>query len=469
MTTMTMPANARSRDSTLAGPIGDDRRLQLSATVCDAAQLPRIHDARHRQAVLQRAFSRDGRAHAGHPGAMRLLLLEGIHDSAVALFATAGYTDLSSFPKALQGGALREQLQGASILGIRSRTHVDADVLSGAGELLAIGCFSVGTDQVDLDAARAQGIPVFNAPFANTRSVAELVVGEIVVLLRQVTSRSAAAHRGEWRKGAEGSREIRGRTLGIVGYGSIGSQLSCLAEALGMRVVYFDIVDKLREGNAERAESLMDLLAVSDVVSLHVPKTPLTSRMVGKHELAAMRKGSCLINTSRGTVVDLEALAESLHSGHLGGAAIDVFPVEPSSSADVLVTPLRGLPNVILTPHIGGSTEEAQEQIGREVAGKLIDFGVRGSTVGAVNFPQLLPPPAMSGCRFAYVYRNIGAVTGRIFEIFARHRADIAAHCCRADDGIGYAVVDVEHAEASRAAILNEMAALDGMIRARVV
>lgn len=427
------------------------------------------NDVHEQQSLLKLAFV-NGEKREARTNESRMLLLEGIHDSAVKLLNDAGYTNISRLQQALEGDVLHEQLAGVSVLGVRSRTKLNGQAIAAFDQLLAIGCFSVGTNQVDLEAARLRGIPVFNAPFANTRSVAELVIGEIIMLFRQVFSRSMAAHSGAWRKCAAGSREVRGKTLGIVGYGNIGGQLSLLAEAIGMKVIYFDIVQKLRQGNAARAKSLMDLLRQSDVVSLHVPETPLTHCMIGRTQLSAMRKGSYLINNSRGTVVDLEALAGELRSGRLGGAAIDVFPIEPSSNADVLITPLRGLPNVILTPHIGGSTEEAQEAIGQEVAQKLIDYLALGSTIGAVNFPHLqLPPRACAGLRFIHAHQRIAGMNERLFDIFRRHHIRVAAHFCETDDEIGYVIMDVEDMEVSRTAILNEINALEGTIRARFV
>ena len=319
----------------------------------------------------------------------RTLLLEGVNDSAAEIFSNSKYLRVERIPNALEGEALREAIRGTDLLGIRSRTQLTHDVLSDANRLIAVGCFSVGTNQVDLSAARSRGIPVFNAPFSNTRSVAELVIGEIVMLLRRIFPRCAAAHQGKWDKSATNSHEVRGRTLGIVGYGNIGSQLSTLAEAMGMKVIYFDQTDKLRHGNTEPVESLQDLLARSDVVSLHVPETLETSGMIGRSELRLMKRGACLINNSRGTVVDVDALAEALRDGHLAGAALDVFPVEPSSNSDSFQSPLQGLKNAILTPHIGGSTEEAQDRIGKEVARKMLDYITTGSTMGAVNFPQV--------------------------------------------------------------------------------
>ena len=318
---------------------------------------------------------------------IKILLLEGVNDSAVELMQAAGYSSIERLPKALEGEALRDAVKGVHMIGIRSRTQLDAEVLSAADRLFAIGCFNVGTNQVDIDAARLIGVPVFNAPFSNTRSVAELVIGEIVMLLRRVTSRSVSAHAGGWDKSAANSHEVRGKTLGIVGYGNIGSQLSYLAEALGMRVIFFDHTDKLRHGVAEPMACLRDLLAQSDVVSLHVPETPATAGMIGAAEIAAMKPGAYLINNSRGTVVDLEALAAALREGRLRGAAIDVFPIEPRSNAEKFHSPLQGLDNVILTPHVGGSTEEAQERIGVEVARKLVEYSDGGSNNGRGRLP----------------------------------------------------------------------------------
>ena len=323
---------------------------------------------------------------------IKILLLEGVSDTAVDLMKSAGYSNVERLPKALDGDALLAAVQGVHILGIRSRTQITQPVLAAADRLIAIGCFNVGTNQVDIDAARKLGIPVFNAPFSNTRSVAELVIGEIVMLLRRIIPKSVGAHAGLWEKSAINSHEVRGKTLGIVGYGNIGSQLSYLAEAMGMTVIYYDHTDKLRHGNTEPVESLHELLSRSDIVSLHVPETPATAGMIGAAEIAAMKPGSYLINNSRGTVVDLDALAVALREGKLRGAAIDVFPVEPGSNNERFVSPLQGLSNVILTPHVGGSTEEAQERIGAEVARKLIDYSDGGSTMGAVNFPQVQLP-----------------------------------------------------------------------------
>jgi len=400
---------------------------------------------------------------------IRVLLLEGINDSAAELFAAAGYTNVVRVAKALDREALHEALKGTHILGIRSRTQLDAAALAHGERLLAVGCFSVGTNQVDLEAARHRGIPVFNAPYSNTRSVAELVIGEIVMLLRRIVPRSVGAHAGAWDKSATGSQEVRGKTLGIVGYGNIGSQLSTLAEAMGMRVVFYDQTDKLRHGNTEPTDSLETLLAQSDVISLHVPETPETHNMIGAAEIRAMKPGAFLINNARGTVVDLDALAGALRDGHLRGAAVDVFPVEPGSNQERFVSPLQGLPNVILTPHIGGSTEEAQERIGSEVARKLVDYSDIGSTVGTVNFPQVQLPARPTGTRLIHVQRNIPGMLGRLNDTFARRGVNIAAQFYQTDGEVGYVVVETDVTDADAESLLEEIRALDGTIRARLL
>jgi D-3-phosphoglycerate dehydrogenase / 2-oxoglutarate reductase len=400
---------------------------------------------------------------------IKFLLLEGVNDAAVGLIEAAGYSNVERLPKALGGDALREALRGVHILGIRSRTQINAEVLEAADRLIAIGCFSVGTNQVDLDAARKIGVPVFNAPFSNTRSVAELVIGEIVMLLRRITPRSVAAHEGRWDKSASGSFEVRGKTLGIIGYGNIGSQLSNLAEALGMRVIFFDHTDKLRHGNTEPTASLHELLAQSDVVTLHVPETPATHGMIGAAEIAAMKGGAYLINNSRGTVVDLGALAAALRDGRLRGAAIDVFPTEPSSNQERFTSPLQGLQNVILTPHIGGSTEEAQERIGAEVARKLVDYSDAGATMGAVNFPQVQLPARPVGTRFIQVQRNLPGMLGRLNEVLARHAINIAAQYYETHGDIGYVVLDADASAADSERVLAEIRSLEGTIRARLL
>jgi D-3-phosphoglycerate dehydrogenase len=400
---------------------------------------------------------------------IRTLLLEGVNDSAVELFANSNFTNMERLPKALDADGLLRAIKGVDLLGIRSRTQLTYEALAGADRLVAVGCFSVGTNQVDLDAARQRGIPVFNAPFSNTRSVAELVIGEIVMLLRRIFPRSSAAHKGGWDKSATDSHEVRGRTLGIVGYGNIGSQLSTLAEGMGMKVIYYDHTDRLRHGNTEPVESLQSLLAQSDIVSLHVPETPATHGMIGETELGLMKRGAYLINNSRGTVVDLDALSRALREGHLAGAALDVFPLEPSSNSERFQSPLQGLENVILTPHIGGSTEQAQDRIGREVARKVIDYFDSGSTMGAVNFPQVQLQARSLGARFSHVHRNAPGMLRRLNEVFLQRDINIFAQYLETDKEVGYVVLDADLAGQPSPEILDEIRALDGTIRARLI
>jgi len=400
---------------------------------------------------------------------IRVLLLENISETAVGAMRSAGYTNIRHLPKALDGDALKEAIRGVHLLGIRSRTQVTADILEEADRLIAIGCFSVGTNQVDAETARHAGIPVFNAPFSNTRSVAELVIGEIIMLLRRIPARSVGAHQGRWDKSADRSFEVRGKTLGIIGYGNIGSQLSNLAEAFGMKVIYYDHTDKLRHGNTEPVDTLQELLAQSDVVSLHVPETPATQGMIGAAEIAAMKPGAYLINNSRGTVVDLDALAAALRDNRLAGAAVDVFPVEPGSAGERFSSPLQGLENVILTPHIGGSTEEAQERIGSEVARKLVDYSDVGATMGAVNFPQVQLPARPLGTRFIQVQRNLPGMLGQLNEVLARNSINIAAQYYEAQGDIGYVVLDADASTADSRKVLADIRALQGTIRARLL
>jgi D-3-phosphoglycerate dehydrogenase len=400
---------------------------------------------------------------------IKILLLEGISESAAAAFTAAGYTNVELQKKALNGEELREALNGVSMLGIRSRTQLTGDALDNQRSVIAVGCFSVGTNQVDLWAARDFGIPVFNAPFSNTRSVAELTIAEIVMLFRGIFPRSAAAHKGDWQKSSTGAHEVRGKTLGIIGYGNIGSQLAELAEAMGMRVIFFDPTDKLHRGNVQPSETLNAMLAESDAVSIHVPETPQTRGMLGLAEFRAMKRGSFFINNARGTVFDDEALASALKDGHLAGAAVDVFPVEPKAADETFVSPLQGLDNVILTPHIGGSTHEAQERIGAEVARKLIEYSDVGSTYGAVNFPQVQLPQRPTGTRFIQMHRNLPGEINRLNEIFAHREINIAAQFFQTDGKIGYVVLDADKPVDDASEVLREIRALEGTIRARVL
>ena len=398
---------------------------------------------------------------------IKILLCEGIHDTAVRAFEASGYATVERIATAPEGAELLERIADVHVIGIRSRTHLTADVLAAANKLFCVGCFCIGTNQVDLTAARGAGIPVFNAPYSNTRSVAELVLGEIIMLFRGVHEKSAVAHRGGWLKSAQGSHEIRGKTLGIVGYGHIGSQLSILAESMGMQVLYYDIVDKLRHGNARPCASLSDLLRESDLVTLHVPATPQTAGMIGMAELRQMRRGAFLVNASRGNVVDLYALAKVLDAGHLAGAAIDVFPVEPSAADEVFESPLRGLDNVILTPHIGGSTHEAQAAIGSEVAEKLVRYSDNGSTMGAVNFPEVALPVQAETTRFLHVHRNVAGVIARVNDTFSARGHNIDGQYLRTDGEIGYVVIDVHGPLEDEGEVQDELRDIPGTLRVR--
>lgn len=400
---------------------------------------------------------------------IKILLLEGVHQSAVDLFHAAGYENVTRLTKALDGEALREALHGVHIVGIRSRTKLKDEVFEAADRLIAVGCFCIGTNQVDLNSAHSRGVPVFNAPFSNTRSVAELTIGEIVMLMRRIFPRSVEAHQGGWDKSATDSTEVRGKTLGIVGYGNIGSQLSNLAEAMGMKVVYYDVVDKLNLGNAQSCATLNQLLAMSDVVSLHVPETPQTKNMFGAEQFAAMKPGAYFINNARGTVVDIDALAEALKSKHLRGAAVDVFPKEPAANGEKFVSPLQHLDNVIISPHIGGSTEEAQERIGAEVARKLIDYSDIGSTLGAVNFPQVQLPPRPNGTRYMHVHHNVPGMMGKLNEIFSKRGMNIASQFLQTDGEVGYVVIEADGSREDCEQVLDEIKALEGTIRARII
>lgn len=398
---------------------------------------------------------------------IRILLLEGVHESAVRVLAEEGYRTVEHLSEALSPEELMSRVRDVHILGIRSRTYLTRNVLAGAPKLFAVGCFSVGTDQVDLAAAAEAGVPVFNAPHANTRSVAELVLGLTVMLLRDVFRRSAAAHAGEWLKTARGSHEVRGKTLGIVGYGHIGSQVSVLAESLGMQVLFHDILPKLPLGNARGVGSLDELLSAADVITLHVPDTPRTRGLLDAHRLDVARPGAYLINTSRGSVVDLAALADRLASGRIGGAAVDVFPSEPAGPGQQLQTPLRGLPNVILTPHIGGSTLEAQESIGAEVATKLAHFSDRGTSIGSVNFPELNLTPHEGSHRLLHIHRNVPGVLRQINRIFADAGVNVVGQHLETRGDLGYVVLDVV-ADDSRH-LLADMKRVEGTVRARIL
>ena len=397
---------------------------------------------------------------------IKILLLENVHPSAVELFGGEGF-QIERVSGALKEPELIEKIRDVHVLGIRSKTQVTARVLDEARRLLALGCFCIGTNQVALGRANARGVPVFNAPFSNTRSVAEMVLAEVIVLSRHLFDRSREVHDGTWKKLAVGSHEIRGKTLGIVGYGHIGRQVGVIAEMVGMRVQFFDIAARLPMGNNRSVPTLEELLATSDFVTLHVPETPQTRGMIGAGELATMKAGSYLLNASRGSVVDHVALADAIRGRHLGGAAIDVYPEEPASNSDGFGSVLRGLPNVVLTPHIGGSTEEAQEAIGREVATALTKFVNTGATTGAVNFPNVELPQAAGTHRILNVHRNVPGVIRDITTIISDRGGNIHAQVLATDPDIGYLIVDLDQDVSHD--VKNAVSALDTNIRTRIV
>ncbi len=398
---------------------------------------------------------------------INVLLLEGIHQSAVKYFTESGYTNVEYYKGALDEKELEEKIKNIHIIGIRSRTQLTKEVLHKAKKLFAIGCYSIGTNQVDLGAAKHLGIPVFNAPFSNTRSVAELVIAEIIMLMREVPAKSAAAHRGEWLKLSSNSYEVRDKNIGIVGYGHIGSQVSILAEAMGMNVYYYDIEKKLSLGKATVCTSLEELLTVSDAVTLHVPETEQTRNMIADSELDLMKAGSVLINASRGTVVEYNAVANSLRKGRLSGIAADVFPVEPASAAEKFNSVLQEFDNAILTPHIGGNTLEAQENIGMEVAEKLVRYSDNGSTIGAVNFPQISLQSNLNKQRFLHIHQNMPGLLKDINNVFTSRSINIVSQFLQTDPEIGYVIIDTE--SQTDETILKDLKAIPHTIRARML
>lgn len=398
---------------------------------------------------------------------IKFLLLEGVHPSARATLQQSGYSNIEEHKKALPLEELKVAIANTHFVGIRSRTQLTQEVFDAAKKLVAVGCFCIGSNQVELDAATRRGITVFNAPFSNTRSVAELVLAEAILLLRGVPSKNAAAHRGEWQKTAANAFEIRGKKLGIIGYGNIGMQLGVIAEGLGMQVQFYDTSNKLPLGNARQVPSLNQLLASSDVVSLHVPESPATQNLIGAAQLAQMPAGSILINASRGTVVDIDALADALQSGALGGAGVDVFPLEPRSNDDEFMSPLRRFDNTFLTPHIGGSTTEAQENIGMEVAEKLARYSDTGTTTSSLNFPEVALPEHAGSHRLLHIHRNVPGVLSAINSVFSENRINVSAQFLQTNDQVGYVVIDID-AEYSDMA-LKKLAAIDGTIRSRVL
>jgi D-3-phosphoglycerate dehydrogenase len=398
---------------------------------------------------------------------IRFLLLEGVHQNALDVLHAAGYNNIDYRKTALDEDALIEAIKDAHFVGIRSRTQITEKVLDAANKLIAVGCFCIGTNQVNLDAALLRGIPVFNAPYSNTRSVAELVLGQLILLLRGIPEKNALVHRGGWSKSAEGSYEARGKTLGIVGYGSIGTQLSVLAESLGMKVIYFDVITKLPLGNARQVANMQELLAQSDVVSLHVPELPSTKNIMRAEQFAQMKKGAIFINAARGTCVDIDDLAAAIESGHLNGAAIDVFPKEPKANDEEFLSPLRAFDNVILTPHIGGSTQEAQANIGLEVAEKFVRYSDAGATITAVNFPEVAIPQQEGTHRLLHIHQNVPGVLSAVNQLFAQQNINIAAQSLMTKGDVGYLVMDVD-AGASTAA-LEALQTVQGTIRVRIL
>ena len=397
---------------------------------------------------------------------VRVLLLEQIHPDATALLTSAGF-QVETLDRALDEDELVERVGDVTLLGIRSKTHVTARVLEAAPELVAIGAFCIGTNQIDLGGASERGVTVFNAPYSNTRSVVELAIAEIVALTRRLTEKNALMHEGVWDKSAAGAHEVRGRTIGIVGYGNIGTQLSVLAEDLGMRVLFYDTADRLALGNAHRCESLDQLLAEADVVTLHVDGRPSNDNFFGAAEFARMRPGSLFLNLSRGFVVDYAALRKRVESGHIAGAAVDVFPVEPRRRGDEFISELRGLANVILTPHIGGSTEEAQQDIGRFVAGKFRDFMVEGSTSMSVNLPGIALPQPPGTHRLILIHRNVPGVMATVNGILAEHKENVEAQLLGTRGEVGYVVTDVS--ATYTAEMLEQLRALPETIRLRIL
>ncbi|WP_193162614.1 phosphoglycerate dehydrogenase [Microbulbifer hainanensis] len=398
---------------------------------------------------------------------IRILLLEGVHQTAVDLLSSRGYTNVEYLKTSLPEDELIEKIADAHFIGIRSRTQLTRKVLENAPKLIAVGCFCIGTNQVDLQAATDLGIAVFNAPYSNTRSVAELVIAEAILMLRGIPEKNAVCHRGGWLKSAKGSFEARGKTLGIIGYGAIGSQVSVLAEGIGMRVIFFDVITKLPMGNASQIGSLDELLAQSDVVSLHVPEVPSTKMMFGAEQIAKMKPGAILLNASRGSVVDIEPLAEALKSGHLAGTAIDVFPVEPRGNDEEFVSPLRGIDTALLTPHIGGSTVEAQENIGTEVSDKLALYSDNGTTTSSVNFPEVALPGHAGVHRLLHIHKNVPGVLGAINQVFSENGINISAQYLQTNETLGYVVIDVDAAYSDLA--LEKLKNIPGTLRCRVL
>jgi D-3-phosphoglycerate dehydrogenase len=398
---------------------------------------------------------------------IRILFLENISEAAIKTFRDAGYSDIKKVSGALSEDQLIQEIRNVHLIGIRSKTQITDRVLQHAEKLQAIGCFCIGTNQVNLQAARKRGVVVFNAPYSNTRSVAELVIGASIMLIRKILDKNKAAHEGIWNKDAKGSFEIRGKKLGIIGYGNIGSQVSILAEAMGMKVIYYDLLTKLPLGNAEARKSLKDLVSESDIITLHIPETSQTKNIINKNLLKQFKKGSILINFARGEVVDLDALAKSLSEGQLSGAAIDVFPWEPEKNGDRFTSPLQNLSNVLLTPHIGGSTEEAQLNIGEDVSQKLLQFLEMGSTYGSHTVPELSLTPLEGTHRILHIHHNVPGVLSEINSSLSDHKINILGQYLKTNDEIGYVVLDVDKKLSKNAADL--LRNVKGTIKVRLL
>lgn len=389
---------------------------------------------------------------------IKIVLLENISDTAVKNFKKAGYSQIIRLNKALPEKELIETIKDCHILGIRSKTSLTPAVLQAARKLQAVGCFCIGVNQVDINAAVENGVAVFNAPYSNTRSVAELVIGAAIMLIRRVPDKNMAAHKGIWQKEASGSYELRGKTLGIIGYGNIGSQVSVLAEALGMKVLFYDVETKLPLGNARDARTLKELLQQADVISLHVPETAQTKWLINKNTIKHVKQGAIIINYARGEVVDLNVLRKGIESGIIGGAAIDVFPVEPEKNGDHFESPLQNLPNVLLTPHIGGSTEEAQQNIGEDVSTKLLNYLEKGISLGSHTVPALALPPQEGAHRILHIHKNVPGVLSQINGQLSKHNINILGQYLKTNESIGYVVVDVDKQLSNRAAnVLKEV------------